>query len=344
VGRRTLPPLPPEPTISVVMPARGSETTIEAALDAVLAQDPPVGEVVAAVGPSADGTAAVVDAVARRDPRVRRVDNPSGRTPDALNAAIAATSGQVVVRVDAHAVLPRGYVQRALQALCETGAANVGGRQTPVGETVFGRAVATAMCSPLGAGGAAYRTGTTAGPVDTVYLGVFRREALDEVGGFDPRFTRNQDAELNLRLRRAGFTVWFDPRMEVAYRPRSTVPGLASQYLQYGRWRRLTGRVHPGSLQPRQLAAPAAVVALAGAAGASALTADLRPLAVVGGGYLAAVVGAGLRAGGLRDGVPTAAALATMHLSWGIGFLMGPPRGNRPSQDPPGGSPTQTDG
>jgi succinoglycan biosynthesis protein ExoA len=339
-----LPPLPPDPTISVVMPARGSETTIGAALDAVLDQDPPVDEVVAAVGPSLDATAGIVDAVARRDPRVRRIDNPSGRTPDGLNAAVAATSGQVVVRVDAHAVLPPGYVRHALRALRETGAANVGGRQAPVGHTTFGRAVAAAMRSPLGAGGAAYRTGTTAGAVDTVYLGVFRREALDEVGGFDPRFTRNQDAELNLRLRRAGYTVWFEPGIEVVYHPRATVSGLASQYLQYGRWRRLTGRVHPGSLQPRQLAAPAAVVLLVGAAGASVLTADLRPVAVVGGGYLATVLGGGLRAGGVRDGVPTAVALATMHLGWGIGFLVGPPRGDRPSSDPPGGVPTETDG
>jgi succinoglycan biosynthesis protein ExoA len=339
-----LPPLPSDASVSVVVPAHRSAETIEVALDAVLAQDPPVGEVVVAVGPSTDGTAALVAAIARQDPRVRLVHNPSGRTPDALNAAIAATDGQIVVRVDAHAVLPPGYVRRAVATLRETGAANVGGRQIPVGETAFGRAVAAAMRSPLGAGGAAYRTGTTPGPVDTVYLGVFRREALADVGAFDPRFARNQDAELNHRLRRAGHAVWFDPDLEVVYRPRSTVRGLASQYFQYGRWRRLTGRVHPGSLAPRQLAAPALVVLLGGAAGASAITRDLRPFAIVAGSYLLAVAGAGVHAAGARDGLPAAVALATMHLSWGIGFLVGPPRRIPPGSSPVGGSVTETDG
>jgi succinoglycan biosynthesis protein ExoA len=339
-----LPPLPADPTVSVVVPARQSAATIGAALAAVLRQDPPVDEVVVAVGPSTDGTSEVVADVARQDARVRLVDNPTGTTPAALNAAIAATSGQVVVRVDAHAVLPAGYVRRAVDALRETGAGNVGGRQLPVGDTPFGRAVAAAMRSPLGAGGAAYRTGTTPGEVDTVYLGVFRREALEAVGGFDPRFVRNQDAELNLRLRRAGFSVWFDPTMEVDYRPRSSVRALASQYFQYGRWRRRTGREHPGSLGARQLAAPAAVVVLAGAAGASALARDARPLAAVGGGYLAVLLGGGVRVAGVRDGGPAALALATMHLSWGVGFLVGPPRDDHPGTDAPSGARPENDG
>jgi succinoglycan biosynthesis protein ExoA len=339
-----LEPLPEAPTICVVMPARDSGATIGAALGAVLEQDLHVDEVVVAVGPSDDGTLERARRIAATDPRVRVIANPSGRTPAALNAAIAASSGQVVVRVDAHAVLPAGYVRRAVDALRETGAGNVGGRQLPVGDTPFGRAVAAAMRSPLGAGGAAYRTGTTPGEVDTVYLGVFRREALEAVGGFDPRFVRNQDAELNLRLRRAGFTVWFDPTMEVAYRPRSSVRALASQYFQYGRWRRRTGREHPGSLGVRQLAAPAAVMVLAGAAGASALARDARPLAAVGGGYLAVLLGGGVRAAGVRGGGPAALALATMHLSWGVGFLVGPPRDDHLGTDAPSGARPEDDG
>jgi succinoglycan biosynthesis protein ExoA len=138
---------------------------------------------------------------------------------------------------------------------------SVAGR-SPTADKGFARAVALAMGSPAGSGGAAYRTGTQRGPADTVYLGVFRREALEHVGGYDEQFVRNQDAELNERLRAHGYVVWFEPALEVAYRPRGSVRALARQYAAYGRWRRATARRHPGSLRPRQLAAPALVIAL----------------------------------------------------------------------------------
>jgi succinoglycan biosynthesis protein ExoA len=322
-----LAPLPDDARVAVVIPARDAAATLPATLASVLAQQPPPDEVAVAVGPSTDGTADVVAEVAARDPRVRVVPNTSGRTPAALNAAIAATRAPVVARVDAHAVLPPGYLATAVATLRRTGAANVGGLQVPSADAGFARAVAAAMASPVGAGGAAYRSGLRGGPVDTVYLGVFRREALDAVGGFDDRFTRNQDAELNLRLRRAGYEVWLDPDLRVAYHPRSDVRSLARQYLQYGRWRRLTGRTHPGSLQARQLAPPAAVVALATATVAAVAASDARLLAVAGGGYATAVLGGAVHAAPeLRSVPPTALALATMHLSWGVGFLLGPPR------------------
>lgn len=309
------------------MPVRDGGATLPAAVKSVLAQARAVDEIVVAVGPSRDDSRAVADRLARRDARVRVVDNPSGRTSDALNAAIAAARGEVLVRVDAQAVLPSDYVGVALRALERTGAANVGGRQVPVAERGFARAVAAAMRSPLGTGGAAYRNATTAGPVDTVYLGVFRRAALDAVGGFDPAFARNQDAELNQRLRDAGYTVWLEPTLAVSYRPRGTVRSLASQYLQYGRWRRLTARSHPGSLRARQLAPPLLVAGLAVAATTTAVTGRPRALLVASAGYGALVtVGGQLAASRAGDGPPTALALATMHLSWGVGFLLGPPR------------------
>ncbi len=322
--------------VAVVIPARDAAATLPTTLDSVLAQHPPPREVAVAVGPSVDATREVAVAAAADDPRITVVDSPSGRTPDALNAAIAATSAPIVARVDAHAVLPTGYLARAVEVLHTTGAGNVGGRQVPTAGEGFAAAVAAAMVSPLGAGGAAYRTGETAGPVDTVYLGVFRREALAAVGGFDPRFVRNQDAELNLRLTRAGYTVWFDPELAVAYRPRGTITGLARQYAQYGRYRRLTARTHPGSLRPRQLAAPALVMGLAGAAGAGVLLRRAWPVAVTGSSYVAAVLAGTVATVRPLRRVPAAAvATATMHLSWGVGFLAGPPRGSgRPTPVP----------
>ena len=310
------------------MPVRDSARSLAQAVDAVLAQGDVVDEVVLAVAPSRDDTVAIAQRLAASDPRVRLTDNPSGRTPDGLNAAIALSTGEVVVRVDAHAVIPPGYVAQALRTLACTGAANVGGRQVPIAERGFAGAVAAAMRSPFGAGGAAYRTGTEPGPADTVYLGAFRRDALEAVGAYDGRFTRNQDAELNLRLRRAGYEVWFDPRLAVEYQPRGTVRGLASQYLQYGRWRRLTGRVHRRSLTLRQLAAPAVVVALLGGAALSVTLSDWRPVMVSTGGYMVGLLGAGaIAADDPRSTGATALALGTMHLSWGVGFLIGPPRG-----------------
>jgi succinoglycan biosynthesis protein ExoA len=231
-------------------------------------------------------------------------------------------------------VIPPSYVRRTIDTLRRTGAANVGGRQVPVAADGFGRAVAVAMASPLGSGGAAYRTGVEEGVADTVYLGAFRREALEEVGGFDPRFTRNQDAELNLRLRRAGYLVWYDPELAVAYQPRATVRALARQYLEYGRWRRLTVRVHPGSLAPRQLAPPVALLTLLGGATVAAAARDVRPVALTAGGYLGVLVaGATAASPRLRLVPATTAALAVMHLAWGAGFLVGPPRGSAGGDD-----------
>jgi succinoglycan biosynthesis protein ExoA len=183
------------------------------------------------------------------------------------------------------------------------------------------------MGSPVGAGGATYRVGGAEGPVDTVYLGAFRREALDAVGGYDPRMTRNQDAELNLRLTAAGYRVWFDPELAVDYRPRADLPSLARQYWEYGRWRRRTARLHPGSLAARQLAPPALVAGLTAAILASAVTRRGGLAAVPAAGYGLGLLAAGWQAAPRRAlVVPTAAALGTMHLAWGLGFLAGPPR------------------
>ncbi len=322
--------------VAVVIPARDAAATLPATLDSIRSQEPAPVQIAVAVGPSRDATREVAAAAASTDARITVVDVPSGRTPDALNAAIAATSAPIVARVDAHALFPPGYLARAVEVLRATGAGNVGGRQVPTAAGGFAAAVAAAMSSPLGAGGAAYRTGQTAGPVDTVYLGVFDRSALVAVGGFDPRFARNQDAELNLRLARSGYTVWFDPQLAVAYRPRDSVSGLARQYAQYGRYRRLTARTHPGSLRLRQLAAPGLIAGLATTAGWGLARRRALLPAVAGGGYLAAVLaGTAATVRPLRRAPAAALATATMHVSWGVGFLLGPPRGSGPATPVP---------
>ena len=164
------------------------------------------------------------------------------------------------MRVDGHAEIPSDYVATAVRTLDETGADNVGGLMKAVGRTAFEKAVACAMRSRIGVGGGTFHVGGGAGPVDTVYLGAFRRSALDRVGGYDERYTRTQDWHLNLKLRQSGGTVWFTPDMEVTYRPRSTVKALARQYFQYGQWRRVVAREHPETVNARYLAPPVMVV------------------------------------------------------------------------------------
>ena len=329
---------PGPPPVSVIVPARDAEATLGAALDSVLAQDYAGGlEVVVADGSEGGATAALLR---RRYPSVRRVPNPARSAPAGLNLALRAARHAVVARCDAHSVLPPGYLSRAVETLGRTGAVNVGGRQHPVGRTRFERAAALAMSCRLGSGAAAHRVGGAEGPADTVYLGVFRREALEAAGGFDEALARSQDSELNWRLREAGGTVWFDPELAVEYRPRGSLGALARQYFGSGRWKRAVVRRHPRSWRPRQMAPPLLVLGLAASAAAAGAAA---PFALGGNGgagmvlHAAAAVPlawafvllAGAAAVGIArrraDAVLLPVVVATMHLAWGAGFLAGPP-------------------
>jgi glycosyltransferase involved in cell wall biosynthesis len=311
--------------VSVIIAVRDEADAVVAAIASALRQryDGPL-EVVVAVAPSNDGTRGVVAGVASRDRRVRLVDNPATTTSAGLNTAIRASSGRVIVRCDAHSVLPPGYVAIAVDLLEATGADVVGGIMDAVGHGVTGRAVAAAMSNPLGVGDARFHMGGPAGEVDTVYLGVFRRRALEEAGLFDEKLERNQDYELNYRIRAFGGSVYFDPRLAVEYRPRSTLSALWRQYFDYGRGKRRVLHMHPGSLRWRQLAAPALVVGL----GASALLtftparrlALLTPML-----YASAVIAAtGYEVVHRGDAamVSLPAVFPTMHFAWGIGFLI----------------------
>ena len=312
------------PRVAVIMPVLNEERHLAAAVRQVLQQDwPGELEVVLALGPSHDRTDAVARDLATKDARVTLVRNPTGRTPDGLNAAIAGSTGEVVVRVDGHAEIPADYVSRVVAVLESTGADNVGGTMDAQGVTAFERAVACAMRSPLGVGASRFHTGGAAGEVDTVYLGSFRRSALERVGGYDPRFTRAQDWDLNHRIRQTGGTVWFTPELRVTYRPLATVPALSRQYFQYGQWRRVVAGTHRGTINARYLAAPAMVL---GTSAAVVLGVAWRPALAVPVAYAAAVAVGGLaisRGQPLATRLLTGVALATMHWSWGAGFLRG---------------------
>jgi glycosyltransferase involved in cell wall biosynthesis len=307
----------------VVLPVLNEERHLAGAVASVLAQDyPGVLEIVLSLGPSSDRTDEVAAQLAATDARVRTVRNPTGRTPEGLNAAIAASRYPVVARVDGHAQLPADYLRTAVALLERTGADNVGGLMWAEGVTDVERAIARAMTSKLGVGNARFHVGGEEGPAETVYLGVFRRTALERVGGYDAAFARAQDWEMNYRLRSTGGLVWFSPALRVTYRPRPSLGALARQYFHYGRWRREVMRRHPGSVNLRYLAPPTALVGFTG--GLVAGVAGVRWAFVLPAGYVVLViVGAAAIGGGLplRARLALPAVLATMHGSWGAGFL-----------------------
>lgn len=314
------------PSVSVMIPVLNEADHLVAAVRSVLQQEYPGEiEVILALGPSRDGTEEIARRLANEDSRITLVESPSGRTANALNLAIKKSRYDYIVRLDGHSEIDRDYVRNAIETLLATGAVNVGGIMAAEGISRFQRAVARAMRSVLGVGSSRFHTGGEAGESDTVYLGVFKKTALEAVGGFDERFTRAQDWELNYRLRANGGKVWFDPRLHVTYRPRKNLRLLAKQYFEYGRWRRAVSRQHLGTVNLRYLAAPVAtsinLLAIVLAITTSALF--ITPLL----GYLLLILAGSLAIGkDLNERLLLPLVLVTMHMSWGIGFLTSPKR------------------
>lgn len=285
------------------MPVLNEERYLADAVHSIFEQDlDGEREVVLAIGPSHDRTEEIARELAKKLP-IQIVSNPTGNTSAALNAAIKVAKHEVVLRVDAHAKLSPGYAKLAVQILNQTGADNVGGIMRAVGETPFQRAVAYAYNSPVGLGSANFHVGGEAGRSDSVYLGVFRRTAFDQYGFFDETAVRGQDWELNRRINDGGGMVWFDPRLEVTYLPRSSVSKLTKQFFHTGRWRAQLVKKYGGSL--RYYIPPVLVLS----------TLLVVPTVI----YLAAII---LFALAVRKPL-LVLVLPTMHYAWGIGFLVG---------------------
>ncbi|MWB99040.1 glycosyltransferase family 2 protein [Agromyces seonyuensis] len=325
------------------MPVLNDATHVRAAVESILTQhyDGPF-EVLIALGPSIDGTTELVADLAARDARVTVLDNEVGSTPAGLNLGIRAAQYPVVVRVDAHSVLPADYTRIAVETLEATGADNVGGIMDARGETPFQQAVAVAYTSKIGLGGSAFHVGGTAGPAETVYLGVFRRDALERVGLFDEDIKRGQDWELNRRLRETGGVVWFTPELSVVYRPRSSIDRLTRQMLSTGLWRGELARRFPASNGIRYFIPPAMVVGvvlgtLLGLGGLVQAAFGQAPWLLAGFAipavYLLFVAVAGMAAArghGAAVALRMPLVLSCIHVPWGIGFLLGYARFTRP--------------
>ena len=328
--------------VSYVMPVLNEAGYLEAAIASIVEQDHPGDfEIVLAVGPSTDGTADIVARLVAADDRIRIVENPGMDIPIGLNLAIAASRHPIIVRVDAHTELAPGYTSRAVATLERTGAASLGGGMIATGKPGLQAAVARAYNSRYGLGGGAYHGETAAeGPAESAYMGVMRADALREIGGFDETLRRGEDWELNYRLRQAGHIVWLDPKLRVSYWPRSTLLKLHRQFFATGVWRgELVRRL--GTRNPLRFFAPPVLLisvvlsvillplhltgVLSGWLGWMFALVYLGPLA-----YLGLLVAAAITTpGSLADRARLTVVLATMHLSWGAGFLVGALRGAR---------------
>ena len=312
------------PGISVILPVLNEEDHLEESIRAILTQDyAGEFEIILALGPSKDRTDQIAARLSEENSRIILVSNPTGKTAAGLNLALHHSQKEIIVRVDAHAEIPQNYLQLVVEILNQTGAVNVGGVMGAEGVTLFESAVAAAMRSPFGVGGSRFHTGGKPGFVDTVYLGAFRRQAVVDAGGFDERFIRAQDWELNYRLRQNGGKIYFDPRLHVTYRPRPNFRRLAKQYFEYGRWRRVIARKYPETINYRYLAPPLALVitVISLLAGTFIDPSLYLPAAT----YITFIAITPLFISKDLAHYPVLVfILPTMHFSWGFGFLTSP--------------------
>jgi succinoglycan biosynthesis protein ExoA len=274
-------------------------------------------------GRSEDATRSVLEHLAADDPRIRVLDNPGRGIPFALNIGLENARGEFIARMDAHTAYPPDYLARGVERLRRGDVEWVSGPQLPRGRGRWSRRIALALGTRLGIGGAAFRNPRHEVEVDAGYTGMWRRETLLRHGGWDQDWPINEDGELAARIREAGGRIVCIPEMAALYAPRDSLRALARQYWRYGNYRAKTCRAHPESMRPSHLLPPSLAVAL--------------PLVLVPGSrvgrlaragttaYAAALVATAIsRLGaGIRDACSLPVILATMHLSWGFGFVVG---------------------
>ncbi len=318
------------PRVSVLVPCRNEAAYLDRFLDEVLAQQAVPGgfEVLVAEGRSDDGTRALLERRAAADPRIVVVDNPAGVVSPGLNAALRRARGEIVARMDVHTRYADDYLCRCLEVLEASGADNVGGPARTQAEGYLARAIAIAYASPFAVGGARFHDADFAGEVDTVPYGCWRRQTLVALGGFDEELVRNQDDELNLRLRRRGGRIVQSPAIRSWYQPRRSLAALFRQYFQYGYWKVLVIRKHGQPASWRHLVPGAAVAAGLALVLASPFSATARvALAAASSAWLLLAMlasGVACRRAGDWTALPVLPPVfATYHAAYGLGFLRG---------------------
>jgi glycosyltransferase involved in cell wall biosynthesis len=316
-----------DPSVSVIVPVRNEAGYIDSCVRALLDQiDAPADyEVLVVDGMSEDGTRDVLAAIAAAEHRLRVLDNPAQIVPTALNIGIAQARGEVIIRVDGHTTVAPDFVRANLQLFAEHPEAwSVGGPIAHRAKTRIARAIAAAMSSPIGVGGARHRFETYEGYAEGTAFPAFRRWVFDRIGLFDEDLVRNQDDEMNFRITSAGGRIFISPRVKHDYFVRGSYKALFHQYMQYAYWKVEVMRKHGRVIAPRHLVPGLFVLALPLCAGASLLVPlAATPLVAYGGllGWLAASTTVAER--DPRVGVGAAVAAATMHIAYGLGTLAG---------------------
>jgi len=249
--------------VSVIMPAFNEERFILQAIKSL--KDDYFRdncELIVVDGMSEDGTQKIVKSFMAKGIRIKLLENPGRSQAYGMNLGIAEAQGDIILRADAHCIYPQGYIKQCIKMLEDTGAANVGGMMFPQGEDEGQKAIALALSHPVGVGDARWHLGKYKGFVDTVYLGAFRKSLFDDVGLYDPKAVPNEDAELNLRILKAGKKIYIDGSLKVEYFPRESFKKLAKQYFRYGKGRAYTTLKHKAMTSWRQAAPVALVVGL----------------------------------------------------------------------------------
>lgn len=312
------------PEITIILPSLNEENFIGDCLDGLLAQDyPAVVEILVVDGGSSDRTREIVESYGSP---VRLLDNPRVTAAAAMNIGIEHCRTDLFVRVDAHSTYAANYVSQSVKTSLATGASVVGGPMRPKGTTPFGEAVAVVTSSPLGVGPGKFHYATELQEVETVYLGIFRREEVLKVGGYDEVNLQwaAEDQELNYRIRKNGGRIVLDPEISSVYYPRSTPKALAKQYFNYGLCKASTWKKHHTlpywrPLAPFLLVNSLLLSLLIGVISRRFLIA-FAPAAL----YFAGIISSAyiVKRGNVKMR-PVIVAFLTCHLSYGCGLTMG---------------------
>ena len=315
------------PIVSVIVPMRNEEAYIAKCLRSIIEQDYPKDsmEILVVDGLSDDRSREIVEEFRQEYPFIRLLDNPQRIVPTAMNIGIKEAGGEVIIRVDGHCRLAPDYISQCVRYLEETGVACVGGAIESIGQTPIARAISLAMSSPFGVGDAYFRYSKKERYVDTLAFGAYRREVFDTIGLFDEKLVRNQDYDLNYRLRKAGGKILLTPAIKSHYYTRSSLRNLWSQYFHYGFWKVQMLRKHSRSVRVRQLVPPLFVLALL-LSGALSVISSLAAwvFALVVASYLSLSLAFSLSIAarkGWRYLPILPVIFACLHLSWGLGFL-----------------------
>jgi len=312
-------------SLTIIMPCFNERRYIAKSIDTLLDEHCQQNcELIIAEGMSDDGTREIIQSYINRGFPIRLLENKRKIQTHGLNLGISEARGNIIIRADAHCIYPPHYIQRCVDLLETTGAANVGGVMAAQGLKPVQKAIALAMQHPLGVGDARFHLGNFSGYVDTVYLGTFRKTLFDEIGLYDTNCRTNEDAELNLRILKAGKKIYLDGSIEVIYFPRETLRGLFCQYFNYGKGRCYTTLKHKKMTSWRQFAPIALVLTLISSVTTSFFMPIfiLAPILYIGATLFISLISWPKKKINFKIRLLMALAFVIMHISWGLGFLI----------------------